>query len=126
LCSLRLSVGGKNVLKSWFNYRKKDPGGKKNYPLDLIYPQDWKSDWTTALIDLLTVLTRLNDLQPAQADLLDRALSGRLISASDLQTSCTRGLRCHAIGPPVPHRQPRNIESRRRKFLLSMTDEGDA
>jgi hypothetical protein len=83
-------VGGKNVIKSWFNYRKKDPGGKKNYPLDLVHPEAWDPDWTTELIDLLTVLTRLTALEPAQAELMTRILDGPLLSAADLEASGTR------------------------------------
>ena len=64
------AVGGKNVIRSWFNYRKKEPGGKRSSPLDHLSPAAWDPDWTTEAIDLLTVLTRLVELEPAQADLL--------------------------------------------------------
>ncbi len=84
------AVGGKNVLKGWFNYRKRDPGGKKNYPLDLIHPETWNPNWTTELIDLLSVLTRLTAIESAQADLLTRILDGRLLSSEDLQAAGTR------------------------------------
>jgi hypothetical protein len=84
------SVGGKNVLKSWFNYRKQEPGGKKNYPLDLVYPDTWAPDWTTELIDLLTLLTRLTALKPGQADLLARILDGPLLTTADLEAAGTR------------------------------------
>lgn len=79
------SVGGKQIVKSWFNYRKKEPGGKRGYPLDLVYASDWKPDWTSELIDLLTVLTRLTELEGAQADLLARILDGPVLTAHDLQ-----------------------------------------
>lgn len=84
------SVGGRNLIKSWFNYRKKDPGGKKNYPLDLVYPETWEPDWTSELIDLLTVLTRLTALEAAQAELMARILDGPLVSAADLEEAGTR------------------------------------
>ncbi len=83
------SVGGKNVVKSWFNYRKKDPGGKKNYPLDLIHPETWQPDWTTELIDILTVLTRLTALEFAQSELAARILDGPLIPAVGLEKTGT-------------------------------------
>lgn len=83
-------VGGKNVIKSWFNYRKKDPGGKKNYPLDLVYPETWEPDWTTELIDLLTVLTRLTALEPAQAELMASILDGPLLTTAELEAAGTR------------------------------------
>lgn len=83
-------VGGRNVLKSWFNYRKAVPGGKKTSPLDHMHVDAWDPDWTTELIDLLTVLTRLVDLQPAQEDLLQRILRGPLQTMRDLAAAGVR------------------------------------
>lgn len=83
------AVGGKNVLGSWFNYRKKDPGGKRPSPLDHLYPTAWDPDWTTEAVDLLTVLTRLVELEPAQADLLTRVLAGKPLHADDLGAAGT-------------------------------------
>jgi hypothetical protein len=78
------TVGGRNVLKSWFNYRKKEPTGKKTSPLDDIHVEEWPREWSEELIDLLTVLTRLVELEPAQADLLDRILAGPIITKDEL------------------------------------------
>lgn len=78
------AVGGRNVLKSWFNYRKKNPTGRKTSPLDDIHVEEWPSEWTVELIDLLTVLTRLVELEPAQADLLDRILAGPIATKENL------------------------------------------
>ena len=77
-------VGGKNVLKSWFNYRKSTPGGKKTSPLDLVHVLDWDADWTTEFIDLLTVLTRLVLLEPEQTTLLERIVAGPILSRDAL------------------------------------------
>lgn len=81
---INYAVGGRNILKSWFNYRKKNPTGKRTSPLDDIHVEEWPSEWTVELIDLLTVLTRLVELEPAQADLLDRILAGPLATKDDL------------------------------------------
>ncbi len=83
------TVGGRNVFKSWFDYRKKDPGGRRPSDLDRLCPTEWDPDWTIEAIDLLTVLTRLVELEPAQADLLTRALAGDLLSMDDLQVAGT-------------------------------------
>ncbi|MBC8092048.1 MAG: hypothetical protein H7Y15_08955 [Pseudonocardia sp.] len=88
------SVGGKNVLKSWFNYRKAHPGGKKTSPLDHIHVDAWPHEWTAELIDLLIVLSRLVALEPAQPDLLDRVLAGPLATR--------HSLRDHAAGGRLP------------------------
>jgi hypothetical protein len=46
--------------------------------------------WTTELIDLLTVLTRLTELEPAQATLLEEIRFGPLLSLKALTTAGTR------------------------------------
>jgi Type ISP C-terminal specificity domain/N-6 DNA Methylase len=83
-------VGGKNVLKSWFNYRKAVPGGKKTSPLDYVHVDVWPQDWTIEFIDLLTVLTRLVDLEVHQAKLLDKVLAGPLFASDDLAAEGVR------------------------------------
>lgn len=78
------AVGGKNVIKSWFNYRKRIPGGKKTSPLDHINVEEWPTDWSVELTDLLTVLTRLVVLEPDQAELLERVMAGPLMTITEL------------------------------------------
>lgn len=82
---IQYTVGGRTVFKSWFDYRKKDPGGRRPTPLDHLYPETWDPDWTTEAIDLLTVLTRLVNLEPAQADVLGRVLAHDTLSMDDLR-----------------------------------------
>jgi len=87
---IQYTVGGRNIFKAWFDYRKKDPGGRRVSPLDRLYPTAWDPDWTTEAIDLLTVLTRLVELEPAQADLLARVVAGGMLSMDDLRQAGTR------------------------------------
>ncbi|MFD7685783.1 type ISP restriction/modification enzyme [Streptomyces sp. NPDC059781] len=68
-------VGSRSVIKSWFDYRKKEPGGRKSSPLDGEHLDTWPLDWTRELNDLLTVLTRLVELQNSQAELLDEIMN---------------------------------------------------
>jgi Type ISP C-terminal specificity domain/N-6 DNA Methylase len=84
------TVGGKDVLKSWFNYRKAVPGGKKTSPLDYVHVDMWLGEWTTELIDLLTVLTRLVDLETEQAQLLDDVLGGDILTSDALAAEGVR------------------------------------
>ncbi|MGJ7905509.1 type ISP restriction/modification enzyme [Actinopolyspora sp. H202] len=79
------SVGGKNVIRSWFNYRKSTPGGKKTSPLDNINQESWPHEWTIELIELLAVLTQLVDLETHQSDLLDRILMGKVARSQYLR-----------------------------------------
>jgi hypothetical protein len=78
------TVGGKNVVRSWFNYRKAVPRGKKTSPLDELHLDAWPAEWSVEFTDLLTVLTRLVDAKPAQADLLDRILASPLLTMDDV------------------------------------------
>ncbi len=77
-------VAGKQVLTSWFKYRQAMPGGKKTSDLDRVHLDDWPARWSVDLIDLLTVLTRLVELRPAQSELLERVLEGPLLTSADL------------------------------------------
>jgi hypothetical protein len=82
---LNYTVGGRPVVKSWFDYRKANPAGKRTSPLDHIHLDTWPGEWSTEFTDLLTVVTRLVELEPVQAGLLQRALAGPL-ATTDLLT----------------------------------------
>ncbi|MGH3722423.1 MAG: type ISP restriction/modification enzyme [Pseudonocardiaceae bacterium] len=80
----RYDVGGKPVLRQWFAYRKREPGGRVTSPLDLIVAGRWSREDTVELCELLSVLRRLTDLAPAQVELLDQVCSGPLITVDEL------------------------------------------
>lgn len=83
-------VSGKQVLRHWFSYRRRDRtrpiiGDRRApSPLDSIQPDHWLPEYTTDLLDLLHVLGRLIALEPAQADLLNRICAGPLRSPEEL------------------------------------------
>ncbi|PZH02714.1 DNA methyltransferase [Streptomyces sp. NTH33] len=81
------SVSGWNVLDRWFKYRRKDPAGKRQLPLDEEYARTWLPDWTSELLDLLNVLGLLVELEPQQRDLLDEVCQGRRITRDDLTSA---------------------------------------
>jgi hypothetical protein len=78
-------VSGKQVLRQWFSYRKRDRSRpmigdrRPPSPLDRIQPDHWLSDYTTDLMNLLHVLGRLVKLEPLQAVLLQRILDKPLL-----------------------------------------------
>jgi len=80
-------VSGKQVVRHWFSYRRRDRtrpqiGDKRPpSPLDRVQPDHWLAEYTSDLIDLLNVLGRLVALEPRQADLLVRILAGPKIDA---------------------------------------------
>lgn len=68
-------VGGRNVLKSWIGYRSKEAAGKRTSPLDDIQSTNWEHAWTGELIELLTALRRLTEIEDAQSDLLGEVMA---------------------------------------------------
>ena len=86
-------VSSKQVLLQWFSYRKKHRerpiiGDRRQpSPLGDIQPDHWLPEYTTELLNVLNVLTMLVELEPQQAQLLDRICAGTLISDDDLKTA---------------------------------------
>jgi len=83
-------VSGKIVLRQWWSYRRKDrskpPMGDKRPPSPLgdIQPDVWPAEYTTELLNVLRVLTRLVALEPAQDAILGRIVGGPTIDADAL------------------------------------------
>jgi len=90
-------VSGKNVIRQWWSYRRKDrskpPMGDKRPPSKLseIQPTAWLAEYTTELLALLRVLTRLVGLEPQQADLLARIVDGATIDSDTLRAAGSLG-----------------------------------
>jgi hypothetical protein len=86
-------VSGKRVLAQWWSYRRKDrskpPMGDRRPPSALsdIQPEKWLPEYTTELLNVVRVLTRLVALEPARSDLLQRIVEGPLLDADLLRTS---------------------------------------
>lgn len=83
-------VSGKQVLRQWFSYRRRDRSRpiigdrRPPSPLDKIQPESWLPEYTTDLMNLLHVLGRLVLLEPQQAALLEKVLDGILIPVERL------------------------------------------
>jgi Type ISP C-terminal specificity domain/N-6 DNA Methylase len=98
-------VSGKQVLLQWFSYRKKHRerpiiGDRRPpSPLGDIQPDHWLPEYTTELINLLNVLGLLVELEPKQAELLDKVCSGPLISGDELSAAGALEL------PPKPKKK---------------------
>jgi hypothetical protein len=81
------SVSGMPVVKKWLGYRTEHGTGRaarSSNPLDNVRLDHWPDEWNDELLDLLRVLSLTLDIQPKQADLLDRVCSAPLFSVSDL------------------------------------------
>lgn len=78
------SVSGLEVLKSWLRYRMKGGYGKKSSSLDDIRPEAWTADMTRELLELLWLLERTLELEPAHAGLLTRVEAGECFTVDEL------------------------------------------
>lgn len=80
-------VSGKQVLRQWFSYRKKNRerpqiGDRRPpSPLGDIQPNHWLPGYTEELLNVLNVLGLLIELEPRQADVLGRIVEGPLVPA---------------------------------------------
>jgi hypothetical protein len=83
-------VSGKQVLRQWFSYRRKNRekpqiGDRRPpSPLGEIQPDHWLPEYTTELLNVINVLGLLVKLEPAQKALLDEIVDGPLIPASKI------------------------------------------
>jgi hypothetical protein len=95
------TVGGMPIVKTWFGYRRRHPTHKKiSSDLDTIRATCWTEEFDDQLFELLNVLGRCIDLEPRQANLVDRICDGPLVSVSDLER---RGAVLHgATAPRIP------------------------
>lgn len=90
-------VSGKHVIRQWWSYRRKDrskpPMGDRRPPSKLseIQPTEWLAEYTTELLAMLRVLTRLVALEPRQADLLARIVEGPTIDSDTLRAAGSLG-----------------------------------
>jgi hypothetical protein len=92
-------VSGMRIVDKWFNYRCASPRGRWSSELSSIHPGAWTVHLIDELRDLLAVLGRCVELEPAQAGLLERICAGRLVT---LETLELRGV----MPPPKSARKP--------------------
>ncbi|MES3012709.1 MAG: type ISP restriction/modification enzyme [Pseudomonadota bacterium] len=110
----RYEVSGKQVLTQWFSYRRKTRDRpligdrRKPSPLGEIQPEAWLAEYTTELLDLLNVLGLLVELEPEQAAMLDRALTGEKLPRAALLNAgaLPRSSGGNTSAPSAPAAQP--------------------
>ncbi|WP_171074154.1 type ISP restriction/modification enzyme [Nonomuraea basaltis] len=94
-------VSGWRVVKRWFDYRKKNPDGRKSSDLDDTKAEEWTAEFTTELLQLLHVLALCIELEPEQADLLERICEGPLITVTDIEEEQVFPVPAGARKPPA-------------------------
>ncbi|MEW2634029.1 type ISP restriction/modification enzyme [Streptomyces sp. NPDC048389] len=89
-------VGGARVLELWFEERTApaEPG-----TLDAVRPAGWPQSWTSELLELVTVLALLAELEPERAAL---ARAGDRLPAAALRSA-------GVLPPPVRSRRPASV-----------------
>ena len=78
------SVSGLPVVRSWLDYRKKEPRGRVSSVLDEIRPQSWSAQLTEELLEVLWTLEGTLQIEPQATALLEEVLAGELITAAEL------------------------------------------
>ncbi|MET8325243.1 type ISP restriction/modification enzyme [Streptomyces sp. NPDC005181] len=73
-------VGGVRMLELWFERRATADGADG---LEAIRPRGWPQEWTSELLELITVLALLDELQPRQQELAD----GPQLTTGDLRAT---------------------------------------
>ncbi len=79
-----LEVSRLRVVKSWLDYRMKEPSGRSSSPLDGIRPERWTIQMTHELLELLWVLEATIAEQPYGAGLLTRIVESELFETGEL------------------------------------------
>ena len=78
-------VSGRQVVEQWFSFRQRSNAHqKRTSPLDDVRIKQWTYHLDRDLLDLLNVIARLVDLEPAQDDLLRDICAGPLVSMDEL------------------------------------------
>jgi hypothetical protein len=107
-------VSGMRVIKHWFNYRKRNPTGRRGgSDLDELTADSWMLEMTEQLRDLVAVLEGCVKLEAQQADLLGRIVEGPLITTADLTEA--------SVLPP-PKKARRIVEDDTDQALITRTE----
>ncbi|MGO4748897.1 type ISP restriction/modification enzyme [Streptomyces sp. 2MCAF27] len=101
-------IGGVQVIRKWFGFRKRKPDIEWQTPLNDILPQTWSARWTVDLLDLINALALLIKLEPEQARLLDAVSAGPTITTHEL-----RELGVLPV-PPYAAKEPKTPRASRR------------
>ncbi|MYV56228.1 type ISP restriction/modification enzyme, partial [Streptomyces sp. SID3212] len=96
-------IGGVRILELWFERRAGLPEGTEPGTLAAIRPPGWRREWTSELLDLITVLALLAELEPRREQLLtDRLLTAPTLTRDDLHTA-------GVLPPPAAARRPASV-----------------
>ncbi|MGW2227717.1 type ISP restriction/modification enzyme [Streptomyces formicae] len=78
-------VSGVRVLELWCRRRTTPTEPEDPTTLEAIRPTTWPQTWTSELLELITVLTLLSELEPRRGELADALDEGRTTDAAELR-----------------------------------------
>ena len=81
---IREMLTGLKVLQSWLAYRMKKPKGRKSSDLDEIRPQQWSSNMTTKLVDLVWILEATLNIEPDIESILQAVIKSECFHVNEL------------------------------------------
>ena len=106
-------VSGKQIVKQWFRDRQKDRSrpvmGDRREPSKLndIQPDYWIAEYTTDLINLLNVLGLLIELEPKQAELLEKICDGPQFTVDQLNEANA------LVKPPAKSKKKKSLKGQK-------------
>ncbi|MFD6534500.1 type ISP restriction/modification enzyme [Streptomyces sp. NPDC060184] len=77
-------VGGARMLEVWFGRRAAAWTGAERDGLDAVGPAAWPREWTSELLELITVLALLDGVRDRQRELTERIGAARTIGREEL------------------------------------------
>ncbi|MBB5750112.1 type ISP restriction/modification enzyme [Micrococcus sp. TA1] len=108
-------VSGMEVIPKWLGYRMTKPAGRaasSSSPLDQLRPTAWSSEWSTELVEIVTVLKETLEMIPTGVDILDEIIAGPLLAAEELPSA------------PASLRQPPKTRKTQATENASLFDDG--
>ncbi|WP_406489734.1 type ISP restriction/modification enzyme [Streptomyces phaeochromogenes] len=100
-------IGGVQVIRKWFSFRKRKPDVEWQSPLNGVLPSTWPARWTVELLDLINALALLLALEPEQTRLLDAVNAGSMITLHDLREQGVLPVPPYAVKAPKTPRTSR-------------------
>ncbi|MFI6701615.1 type ISP restriction/modification enzyme [Streptomyces sp. NPDC050509] len=93
------TVGGVRMLELWFERRARVADPPEPGTLEAIRPAGWPQEWTSELLELITVLALLTELRPLRRRLLTEAGAEGAIGRAELRTAGVLPVRAAARRP---------------------------
>ena len=100
-------VSSRNVIKSWFNYRRAGASKADLNSLESITPAGWRPEWDIELLDILNALTALIAVEPEQAELLAAIIDGPQVTVDDLTAAGVLPVPAEAGKAPAVAQKPK-------------------